>query len=52
MSEVKIRFHSIYRHIALTMLVWIECARIDVDVWVKLLNCNVVASCLKKFTDG
>ena len=52
MTEVKIRFHSIYRHIALTMLVWIECARIDVDVWVKLLNCNVVAPGLQKLSDG
>ena len=37
---------------SLTMLVRVQCTRVDVDVWVKLLDSNVVASCLKKFTDG
>ena len=51
-SEVEVGLHTIYRYVALTMLVRVQCTRVDVDVWVKLLDSNVVASCLKKFTDG
>ena len=51
-SEVEVGLHAIYRYVALTMLVRVQCTRVDVDVWVKLLDSNVVASCLKKFTDG
>ena len=46
MSEVKVRFHSINGYVALSMLVWIQCTWVDVDVRVKLLNSNVVAPCL------
>ena len=51
-SEVEVGLHTIYRYIALTMLIRVQCTRVDVDVWVKLLDSNVVTSCLKKFTDG
>ena len=51
-SEVQVGFHTIYCHVALTMLVRVQCTRVDVDVWVKLLDSNVVTSCLKKLTDG
>ena len=51
-SEVQVGLHTIYRYVALTMLVRVQCTRVDVDVWVKLLDSNVVTSCLKKFTDG
>ena len=51
-SEVEVGLHTIYRYVALTMLIRVQCTRVDVDVWVKLLDSNVVTSCLKKFTDG
>ena len=51
-SEVEVGLHTIYRYVALTMLIRVQRTRVDVDVWVKLLDSNVVTSCLKKFTDG
>ena len=51
-TEVEVCFHTIHRDVALTVLVRVQGTRIDVDVWVKLLNCNVVAPGLQKLTDG
>ena len=52
MAQVKVRLHAINGDIALSMLIGIEGARINVDVRVKLLDGDVVTSCLKKFTNG
>ena len=51
MTEVKICLHAIYSNVAFSMLIRIEGARVNVDVRIKLLNGNVVASCLKKLTN-
>ena len=50
MSEVQIRFMSVYGNIAFPMLVRVQRSRIDINIGVKFLNGNLVASCLKQFT--
>ena len=50
-AEVEVGLHTVDGDIALAVLVWIECSRIDVDVRVKLLDGDVVASCLQELTD-
>ena len=37
-SQIQIGFHTVGRHVAFTMLVGIQRARIDVDIGVELLN--------------
>ena len=49
-TEVKVGLHAIDSNIALTMLIGVEGTRVDVDIRVKLLDSNVVASCLKKLS--
>ncbi len=48
MSEVKVGLVTVDGHITLAVLIGIQCARIDVDVRVKLLNRNPEASCFKQ----
>ena len=43
-SEVKVSLLSVYGDIALTMLIRIECAGVDVDIWVILLDGDAVAA--------
>ena len=50
-AEVEVCLHAVDGDIALAVLVWIERARVDVDVRVKLLDGDVVTSCLQKFTN-
>ena len=50
-SQVQIGLHPIDGDIALAVFVGIECARVDVDVWVELLDGDVVASGLQELTD-
>ena len=49
-SQVKIGFVAVYGYITFTVLVWIQSSRVDVDIRIKLLNGNIVASCLQQFT--
>ena len=49
-TEVEVCLHSINSHVALSVFVGVECSWVYVDVWVKLLNCNIVASGLKEFS--
>ena len=51
-SQVKIGFMAVYGHIAFSMLIRIQCSRVDVDIRVKLLDGYIVTSCLQQFTDG
>ena len=51
-SEVQVGLHAVYGHVALTVLIGIERAGIDVNVRVKLLDGDVVTSCLQELTDG
>ena len=37
-SQVEVGFVSVYGYIALSVLVWIQSSRVDVDIRVKLLN--------------
>ena len=38
MSEVQVRLCTVIRHIALAMLVRVQCSRVNVDVGIKFLN--------------
>ena len=49
-SQVKIGFVAVYGYITFTVLVWIQSSRVNVDIRIKLLNGNIVASCLQQFT--
>ena len=44
MPQVEIGLHTVDGDVTLTMLVWIQCTRINVDVGVEFLNCNFVAT--------
>ena len=46
MPQVEVCLHTVYRNVALPVLVGVERARVDVDVRVKLLDGNVVPPCL------
>ena len=45
-TEVEVGLHTVHGHIALPMLVWVERARVDIDVGVELLYGDVVSPCL------
>ena len=49
-SQIQIRFHTIHRHVTLSVLVRIQGTRIYIDIWVKLLYRNLVSTCLQQFT--
>ena len=51
-SQVQIRLETILRHVALTVLVGVQRARVDVDVGVELLDGYLVAASLQQFADG
>ena len=51
-TKVEIGLHAIYRHITLTVLVGVQCARVDVDIGVEFLNSDLIAACLQQFTDA
>ena len=50
-SQVKVRFHTIDRHIALAMLIGVQRSRVDIDVGIELLNGDVIAPCLEQLAD-
>ena len=50
-TEVEVGLHTILCYVALTVLVRVQRTWVNVDVRIKLLNGNVVTSCLKKLTD-
>ncbi len=52
MAEVQIRFRPIHRHIAFPVLVRIQRSRVDVDVWVQLLDGHGIAACLEELCEG
>ena len=45
-SQVEVGFVSVYGYIALSVLIRIQCSRVDVDIRVKLLNGYIITSCL------
>ena len=49
-SEVKVCFHTINCNITFSMLVRIQSAWINVNIWIKLLDSDIVASGLQKLT--
>ena len=51
MPQVEVGFHSVGSDVAFAVLVGVECARVDVDVGVELLDGNPIASCLKQFAE-
>ena len=50
-SEVEVGLHAINSYITLTVLVGVERARVDIDVRIKFLNGDVVASGLQKLAN-
>ena len=48
MAKVEIGLMAVDSHITLTMFVWIEGAGINVDIRIKLLDCNTIAPGFKK----
>ena len=48
MAQVEVGLHAVGCHVALTMLIGVQCSRVDVDVRVELLNGNMVAPCLQQ----
>ena len=46
-AEVEVGFGNILRKVALAVLVGVESARVDVDIWVELLDCHCITTCLK-----
>ena len=50
-TEVKVCHVSINRHVALAMLMGVQCTRVNVDVRVELLDGYVVATCLQQLSD-
>ena len=44
MSEVEVGFKSVVGDVALSMFVWIECAGIYIQIWVKLLDSDSKSS--------
>ena len=51
-SQIEVGFVSVYGHIAFSVFIRIQCPRVDVDVRVKLLDGNLITSCLQQLTDG
>ena len=49
--QVKVSLMSVGCHIALAMLIRVKCTRVNVDIRVKLLDGDVVSSCLKKLSN-
>ena len=48
MSEIQIGFMAVFGHIAFAVLIRIEGTRVNIDIGVKLLNRNSVATCLEQ----
>ena len=44
--QIQVSLHAVHSDIAFAVLVWVEGARVNVDVWVKFLDSNVIAPCL------
>jgi hypothetical protein len=47
-SKVKVCFVSINGYIAFAVFIGIECARVDVDIRVKFLDCDTLTASLKQ----
>ena len=50
MSQVQVGLGSVIGHVALAMLVRVQCSRVNVDIWVKFLNGDSQPSGLQKFS--
>jgi len=44
MSEIEIGFSSVIGNVNFTVLKWIHRSGIDINIWIKFLNCNRVAA--------
>ena len=51
MPKVEVGLHAINSYIALAVLVWVQSSRVDIDVWIEFLNCDIIASRLQKLSD-
>ena len=50
-AQVEIGLHTIHRHVALTMLVWVQRSWINIDIRIEFLNGNFVTTCLQQFAN-
>ena len=51
MAKVKVCLLTVNGYITFSVLIRIERSRVNVDVWIKLLDSDVVTPCLQEFTD-
>ena len=49
--QVEVGLHAVGSDVAFAVLVGVECAGVDVDVGVELLDGNLVAPCLEQFAE-
>ena len=49
--QVEVGLHAVGSNVAFAVLVGVECAGVDVDVGVELLDGNLVAPCLEQFAE-
>ncbi len=47
MAEVEIGLCAVIQHVNFAMLEWVHCSRIDIQIWVELLENNAQASRFK-----
>jgi len=48
MTQIEVGFSTIFGNITLTMLIGVECSRIDIDVWIEFLDGYCKPTCQKK----
>ena len=46
-SQVKVSFVTVYRYVAFSVFIRVQCARVDIDIRVELLNRYFITSCLQ-----
>ena len=51
-AEVEVGLRAVHGHIALAVLVWVQCPRVDIDVGVDFLYGDGIATGLQQFADA
>ena len=51
MTQIQVGFHAVYGHVTFTVLVGIQCAGVDIYVWVKFLYGYFITTSLKQLAD-
>ena len=51
-TEVEVGLKAVLRHVAFSVLIRVQRAWVDVDVWVEFLDGYLVSACLQQFADA